>query len=77
MWTVRVQTAYPAICSESPITVYTVAGGSITYGYVIYYDAGLTTKVTGYTLIVEATGGEVRDLDPFSAAIGLGTGQPC
>ena len=69
----------PAICSSEPITVYTVPGGSISTGFIIYQECGLIAPVAGYDYVVEnLPSAELYTIDSFTGQIGASTGTfPC
>ena len=64
------------VCGSTPTTVYT-ADGTITYGEVVYVDAGLTTPLTGYTYISDYSIGIVHHLNVTTGLIGTNAGYNC
>lgn len=73
--TYQLGTAIPAVCSASPITLYT--NGSFAPGLILYYDAALTNPVTGFTQVVNTATNHIFGLNSGSGLIGADTGTLC
>lgn len=77
-YSVKVDTnAYPLICTQSPITVYTALGYTITTGTAVFTDSSLTTYLTGWNYILEVGSGEVFDIGSGTGVIGVTTSNFC
>lgn len=63
------------VCGGSPVTVYS----NQTFGPTvqIYYDAGLTTPVTGYLFVARVSDGEIFNINNASGIVGADTGSNC
>lgn len=70
----RVENTIYAICGVSPITLYS----SLPFapGTTMYSDIGLTTPLSGYTLISDTTG-EIYNIDNVTGLVGSDTGLSC
>lgn len=64
-----------SVCGASPTTLYS----SVPFapGVVMYSDAGLTTPVTGYTFIGNASSGHIFGLNATTGVVGSDTGLVC
>ena len=77
-YSVKVDTnAYPSICSQSFITVYTALGYTITTGTAVFTDSSLTTYLINYNYILEVGSGEVFAIGSGTGVIGTTTGNSC
>jgi len=64
-----------AICGDSPVILYSnVAFGP---GTTMYTNSGLTTPVTGYTLIANTLNGAIYNLNSTTGVVGSATGSNC
>ena len=63
------------ICGDSPTTLYSSA--SFATGVTMYQDAGLTTPVTGFTFIANASTGEIFQISSVTGLVGSDTGNSC
>lgn len=52
-FSVRAADGTASICGQTPITVYTAPGGSISVGNIIYFDSALTMPVDSYLYVIE------------------------
>jgi hypothetical protein len=63
------------ICGDSAVTLYySTAFGP---GTTMYLNEGLTSQVTGYTLIAPVTGGQIYSLNSSTGVVGTNTGSTC
>jgi hypothetical protein len=63
------------ICGGSPVTLYSNA--PFATGITMYTDEGLTTQITGYTLIAPVATGAIYSLNSSSGVVGNATGNNC
>lgn len=62
------------ICGNEPITLY--SNSPFGSGVIMYSDVGLTTPVTGYTFIANASGA-IYAINPSTGVVGAATGTVC
>jgi hypothetical protein len=67
----------PILCSETPITVYTYFGSTITTGTELFTSSSLTTPLLGYNYLVEEGSGDIYNIASGSGVIGMPTGFIC
>jgi hypothetical protein len=63
------------ICGNDP--VYLFSDSAFDSGAVIYTDFGLTTVLTGYSIICSFDGSEARSIDPVTGVVGALLGSSC
>jgi hypothetical protein len=63
------------VCAAAPVTVY--SSSPLTTGVQLFFDAGLTTPVTGYLFVSRLTDGEIFSLNSVSGLVGADTGNSC
>lgn len=63
------------VCSGSAITVY--SSQILGPGAKLFYDAGLTTQVTGYLFVVRGSDGEIFNLNSSTGIVGADTASSC
>lgn len=73
--TYQLGNAIPAVCSASPVTLYT--NGSFAPGLILYTDVALTHPVTGNVYVVNTTNNHIFNLNSTTGLIGSDTGTLC
>jgi hypothetical protein len=63
------------ICGVSPTTLYSSVPFGV--GVTLYVDSGLTTPVTGFTLVAPITTGSVFAINTSTGVVGAATGNTC
>lgn len=63
------------VCAASPTTLY--SNQPLGAGVTMYTNVGLTTPVTGFLFITNATGGEIFGLNTSTGLVGADTGLAC
>ena len=76
-WSARYDVVTGSICSQTPVTVYTVSGAGFTTGDTVYTDNTLTTPLIGYNYISELITGTIFNINNGTGVIGTSTGNTC
>lgn len=63
------------ICGDSAVTLYSNAAFGT--GVIMYTNSGLTSRVTGYTLIASVSTGAIYNIDSTTGIVGSATGSNC
>lgn len=63
------------ICGDSPVTLYSSA--PFASGVQMFLNAGLTSLVTGYSLIAQVSTGQIFNLNNTNGIVGVSTGNAC
>lgn len=64
-----------SICGDSPTTLYSSAPFGT--GVTLYTNIGLTTPVTGFTLVAPVSSGQIYNISSTSGLVGSNTGSSC
>jgi hypothetical protein len=64
-----------AICGDSPVILY--SNVPFATGTTMYTNSGLTTPVTGYTLIANTLTGAIYNINSSTGVVGTATGSNC
>ena len=76
-WSARYDVVTGSICSQTPVTVYTVSGAGFTTGDIIYTDASLTSPLIGYNYISELIASTIFNMNSGTGVVGTSTGNAC